>query len=150
MVQLHNLKRVFKNKKKIAVGRGGKRGTYSGAGQKGQKARAGHKMRPEMRDTIKKLPKRRGYRTPAIQDKPFVVNIKSIEYALTKVTPIVKEYVVNPAKLAYLDLIPKERQAKTKVKILALGEPTRVYHISGCMVSASAKEKIMAHGGDVA
>lgn len=43
------------------VGRGGKRGKTAGRGGKGQTARAGNKRRPEWRDIIKKLPKRRGY-----------------------------------------------------------------------------------------
>jgi len=43
------------------VGRGGKRGKTAGRGTKGQNARAGRKKRPELRDIIKKLPKRRGY-----------------------------------------------------------------------------------------
>src|SRR3989344_4561670 len=47
--------------KSTVVGRGGKRGKTSGRGGKGQTARAGRKMRPEMRDIIKKIPKRRGW-----------------------------------------------------------------------------------------
>ena len=43
------------------MGRGGKRGKTSGRGTKGQNARSGRKKRPELRDIIKKLPKRRGY-----------------------------------------------------------------------------------------
>ena len=44
-------------------GRGGKRGKTSGRGCKGQTARAGANMRPEMRDIIKRLPKLRGQTT---------------------------------------------------------------------------------------
>ena len=44
------------------VGRGGKRGTYSGRGVKGQGARAGNKKRPGMRDLIQQIPKLRGAR----------------------------------------------------------------------------------------
>src|SRR3989344_3455280 len=53
-MQLHNVKRNTKRKKKIRVGRGGKRGKTSGRGTKGQNARAGRKKRPELRDFIKK------------------------------------------------------------------------------------------------
>ena len=42
-MQLHELKPKTKNKKRITVGRGGKRGKTSGRGTKGQNARAGHK-----------------------------------------------------------------------------------------------------------
>ena len=60
-MQIHNLKRVHKNKGDRLVGRGGKHAKTSGRGGKGQTARAGNKRRPELRDIIKKLPKNRGY-----------------------------------------------------------------------------------------
>lgn len=59
-MQLHNLKKNSSRKKSRQVGRGGKRGKTSGRGTKGQNARAGRKKRPEMRDTIKRIPKLRG------------------------------------------------------------------------------------------
>src|ERR1700727_2750583 len=55
------LQRTNQNKKAKTVGRGSKHGKTSGRGTKGQSARAGNKKRPEFRDIIKKLPKRRGY-----------------------------------------------------------------------------------------
>ncbi len=66
-MQIHNLKRLHKNKKDRIVGRGGKHAKTSGRGGKGQTARAGNKRRPELRDIIKKLPKNRGYRFNSIQ-----------------------------------------------------------------------------------
>ena len=57
-MQIHTLKRNTSNKKARQVGRGGKRGKTSGRGGKGQTARAGNKRRPELRDIIKKLPKK--------------------------------------------------------------------------------------------
>lgn len=59
-MQFHNLKRKTPNKKSRQVGRGGTRGKTAGRGTKGQNARAGHKKRPELRDTIKRFPKLRG------------------------------------------------------------------------------------------
>jgi len=59
---LHTLKRMTKRAyRRVGRGQGSSRGKQSGRGGKGQTARAGHKIRPEMRDIIKKLPKRRGY-----------------------------------------------------------------------------------------
>jgi len=72
-MQIHQLKRKNKNKKSRIIGRGGKRGKTSGRGTKGQNARAGHKKRPEIRDIIKKLPKKRGYKFSSIR-KSVVVN----------------------------------------------------------------------------
>ena len=60
MTSLNSLRRTTARAKR-RVGRGGKRGKTSGRGTKGQNARSGRKKRPEMRDIIKKLPKRRGY-----------------------------------------------------------------------------------------
>jgi large subunit ribosomal protein L15 len=61
-MQLHELKPFHPNKKQRRVGRGGKRGTTSGRGTKGQKARAGHRIRPAERDLIQRLPKLRGFK----------------------------------------------------------------------------------------
>ncbi|MCM2339044.1 MAG: hypothetical protein NDI62_01140 [Burkholderiales bacterium] len=79
-MQIHNLKRVHKNKKDRIVGRGGKHAKTSGRGGKGQTARAGNKRRPELRDIIKKLPKNRGYQFNSIR-KPYLV---TKEKALSK------------------------------------------------------------------
>ena len=59
-MQLHQIQTKNSLKKSKRIGRGGKRGTYSGKGIKGQKSRAGAKIRPEIRDFIKKLHKLRG------------------------------------------------------------------------------------------
>ncbi|MCL4405157.1 MAG: hypothetical protein M1361_00055 [Patescibacteria group bacterium] len=59
-MQLHDLKPRHARFLKKRVGRGGKRGTFSGRGTKGQRARAGHKIRPAERDFIQRLPKLRG------------------------------------------------------------------------------------------
>lgn len=66
-MQIHNLKRIHKNKKDRIVGRGGKHAKTSGRGGKGQTARAGNKRRPELRDIIKRLPKNRGYRFKSVR-----------------------------------------------------------------------------------
>ena len=60
-MQIHQIKRVHLNRKSKIVGRGGRRGTTAGRGTKGQRARAGHKIRPEIRDAIRKIPKKRGH-----------------------------------------------------------------------------------------
>src|SRR5262245_30701833 len=71
-MQIHNLKRLHKNKKDRIVGRGGKHAKTSGRGGKGQTARAGNKRRPELRDIIKKLPKQRGYQFKSFQRETVV------------------------------------------------------------------------------
>ncbi len=76
-MQIHNLKRIHKNKKDRIVGRGGKHAKTSGRGGKGQTARAGNKRRPELRDIIKKLPKNRGYRFNTHR-RPVVLSLEKV------------------------------------------------------------------------
>jgi len=64
-MQLHEVRPVTINKSKKRVGRGGKRGTYSGRGIKGQKSRAGRKIRPAIRDLMQRTPKLRGSKNQA-------------------------------------------------------------------------------------
>ena len=78
-MQLHELRNKKRNKKRIA--RGGAHGKTSGRGTKGQKSRAGHRIRPAERDLIKKLPKLRGYRFKGIGAKHAVVNLSAMNGA---------------------------------------------------------------------
>jgi len=64
-MQLHELQPTHKTKTSKRIGRGGKKGTYSGRGMKGQKSRAGARMQPLVRELIKRYPKLRGYRRKA-------------------------------------------------------------------------------------
>ncbi len=135
-MQLHELKPRHKSKKIKRIGRGGKRGTYSGRGIKGQKSRAGHKIRPEIRDFIKKTPKQRGYRFKSIKEKPQIVNLKDLEKnfgAGEKVTP---------ETLLEKGLIRRIKGKIPEIKILGKGKLTKKITIEGCKVSKSA-EKIL-------
>ncbi len=140
MVQLHNLKLNKKNKTKKRVGRGGKRGTYSGRGLKGQKARAGRKIKPEIREVIKRIPKKRGYRFKSIKTPAEVVNLGKIE------SKFKDGGEVNLKTLLENKLIGK---IKSRVKILGMGKLTKKLTFSECEVSSSAKEKIEKVGGEV-
>lgn len=59
-MKLHEIRSLSRTYKKRRVGRGGKRGKTSGKGTKGQKSRAGRRIRPQIRDVMKKFPKKRG------------------------------------------------------------------------------------------
>lgn len=131
MMQLHQLKPKIKLKTKKRVGRGGKRGTYSGRGIKGQKARAGRKIRPELRDFIKKIPKKRGYRFKA-KPKPQIVNLQDLEKYFNE------GEVVSPETLFKKGLIAKVK--KEGVKILGKGKLTKKLEIKDCKMSESAKK----------
>jgi len=142
-MQIHQLKRTTKLKKGKYIGRGGKRGTTAGRGTKGQLARTGHKLRPEIRDIIKKLPKLRGYRFKSHQDKMSPVNLRDIEKIFEAGAVITAEDLV--AK----NLVNMKGGFIPIVKILGTGSLTKKMTFSGVAVSATAKEKIEKVGGTV-
>lgn len=145
-MQTHELKRKTKNKKKKTVGRGGTRGKTSGRGTKGQNARAGHKKRPEMRDIIKKLPKRRGRGVSmlkSIQTNKVVINLGDINEHFENGT------LVTPMVLVQKSLITIKKGQNQKVKLLATGEITKKLNFEGFIFSVSAKEKIEKAGGSI-
>ena len=72
-MKLHELSSTHKKTKR--VGRGGKRGTTSGRGTKGQKSRSGHRMRPAQRDLILRIPKHRGFRNKPQGPEAIVFNV---------------------------------------------------------------------------
>lgn len=142
-MQLNEIKSKTPKKNKRRVGRGGKRGTYSGKGMKGQKSRAGRKMRPELRDIIKKLPKLRGHSAPTIEIKPQIVNLTEIEALL----PEGKK--VTPTELLSLGLVRRINGKVPAVKILGKGDIKKKIEVLKCSVSKSAKEKIEKAGGSI-
>lgn len=142
-MQLHQVKPKTKLKAKKRVGRGGKRGAYSGRGIKGQKSRAGRKMRPELRDIIKKLPKKRGYRFKSFREKPAPVNLAVLDKIFSdndKITPTI---------LLKKKIIEKKKGKVPMVKILAGGNVTKKLLVSECQISETAKKKIEKAGGKV-
>ncbi len=141
-MQIHEIKRKTKNRKAKLVGRGGKRGKTSGRGTKGQNARAGRKKRPEMRDIIKKLPKKRGYKFLSIQEKPVIIKLDILEKSFKDGD------VVKPSVLVSKGILKIKKGFIPKVKILG-GEIGKKLTISGCSVSESAKQKIEKAGGMV-
>lgn len=139
-MQLHQLKPNHKFKNKKRVGRGGKRGTYSGRGSKGQRARAGHRIRPAERDLIQRLPKLRGFKNKPLGSKAVVVNLADLERKI-------KTDVIDRKTLLEAGLLKKSDK---KVKILGVGEIKRPLQVNGLEISESAKKKIEAAGGKVA
>ena len=114
-MQLHQITSKTKQRRGQRVGRGGKRGTTAGRGTKGQKARAGHKIRPAMRDIIKKMPKLRGYKFRSFQSKPAIVNLGWLD----------KEFqagdTISPETLLLKGLIKRYKGRMPPVKILGAG-----------------------------
>jgi ribosomal protein L15 len=148
-MQLHQLKPTTKRKTSKRIGLGGKRGKTSGRGGKGQTARAGNSMRPEMRDFIKKIPKLRGHgvnRAATVNaDKvlPTVINVGALEVFEAGAA-------VTPKTIVAAGIIRSRRGKAPEIKILGTGTITKKLAVSGCLLSESAKAKIEAAGGTVA
>jgi len=142
-MQLHQLKPKHKLKKRKRVGRGGKRGTYSGRGIKGQKSRAGRKLKPLIREMIKRYPKLKGYRFRSFPKAVVTVNIKDLDKKFKSLS------VINPKSLLKEKLIHKIKGKIPKVKILGKDKPTKALTIKGCDVSKGAKAAIEKSGGTI-
>jgi large subunit ribosomal protein L15 len=142
-MQLHQLKPTHKSKKKKRIGRGGKRGTYSGRGVKGQKARAGARFQPAIRELIKKYPKLRGYRFNPKDSKIAGVNVGILEKNFKEKEEVNSQVLLNKG------LIRKIKGKVPLVKILGKGEIKKALTIKGCQFSKQAKEKIEKAGGQI-
>lgn len=144
-MQLNNIARKTPNAKKPLVGRGGKRGKTSGRGTKGQKARAGNKKRPELRDFIKRMPKMRGRGVNSF--KSFAP--RAIPVSLTEIEKAFKAGErVEPSTLVEKGLVEKIEGNFPRIKVLA-GEITKKVTVSGVEISASAKAQVEKAGGKV-
>ncbi len=138
-MQFHQLKSVHKSKKKKRIARGGKRGGYSGRGIKGQKSRAGAKIRPAIRDLMAKFPKARGRAKHSFKSlflKPVVLNLRDIE-------KVFKDgEIVNPKTLFGKGLISGKESALLRIKILGEGEISKKLVFQNVLLSKSARAKI--------
>ena len=121
-MQAHNLTKQRGQKEKKRIARGGKRGSFSGRGIKGQKSRAGRRIRPQIRDVIKKIHKRRGYGKNRGKSfgyhpqKPQTVSISRVEAVFENGAHI------TPAELQKRGLVRSAKGKKLVVKILGGAE----------------------------
>ncbi|MDB5189833.1 MAG: ribosomal protein large subunit ribosomal protein [Parcubacteria group bacterium] len=147
-MQTNTLKAATPRITSARVGRGGKRGKTSGRGTKGQNARSGHKKRPEMRDLLKKLPKRRGFgknrsRTVRPQVIYSAVNLSALEknFAVGE--------IVSPLSLMQKKLVNTRGGYILPVKILGTGSLTKKLEIIDCFASEAASTAVLAAGGSL-
>lgn len=154
-MNLNELKPNTARKYSKRVGRGGKRGTYSGKGTKGQKSRAGAGVKPGFRGGDNRLwqlfPKQRGaskkpgsnrqhpkHRFYQLRhDKTAVVNLDAL-------SRFAEGTLVTPELLLQNGII---ESADNGVKVLSNGKLTRKLQFQGFEFSATAKEKITKAGG---
>lgn len=133
-MQIHQLS-VAKKKERKRIGRGGKRGTTSGRGTKGQKSRTGSSVDPLFeggRSTfIERLKKVRGFKS--IHPKKETVTLSQLDSAFAD-----GETVTLPL-LAEKRLVSK-RALKSGAKIVATGSLKKQLSLGGDVL-ASEKAK---------
>jgi len=142
-MQIHTLTPKHKKPQKKRIGRGGKKGTYSGRGMKGQKSRAGNHPAPVVRELLKRYPKLKGYRRVKRQRKPQSVTLAVIERKFSK------DEVVSPSALIQKGLIKRQKSTAPKVKIVGLLKLKHALTIQGCILSLGAKKSIEKSGGKI-
>lgn len=143
-MQLHHIRPTKKLKKGKRIARGGKKGGYSGRGIKGQKSRAGAKIRPAIRDLMAKFPKQRGRAKHAFKSlyvKPTILNLSDID------KKFIAGEIVSLKSLAEKKLINKKSGNLPKIKILGQGEISEKLTFQNILLSRSARDKIIKVGG---
>ena len=138
---LHTLKpKTGSRQTRKRVGRGlSKKGSYSGRGVKGQRARSGGRSGLQLKGLRKimlSMPKNRGFKSA--KPKFATVNVGQLNSAFADGA------TVTPKAILKQDLVSS---IATGVKILSDGHITVKLAIVGCQASASAKTKILAAGG---
>ncbi len=148
-MNLSSLTKPAALKKSRRVGRGGKRGKTSGRGGKGQTARAGNKRRPEWRDIIKKLPKRRGYGV----NRARTVRPRIAAVALT--FEKLSKHFADGESITIQALVTKGLVRRVSgnippLKVLARGTLDKKLKIQkGIELSADARAAVLAAGGSI-
>lgn len=142
---IHEITSSSHRSRRKRVGRGGKRGSYSGRGIKGQKARAGHNIRPAERDLIQRLPKLRGLgknKNRRARPSNLTVTIKTLSHLGLK--------DISRFSLAAAGVIKNSDRGRRAVKIVGTGRLSQALSVApDILVSASAAAKIKAAGGTI-
>jgi large subunit ribosomal protein L15 len=134
-----------RDRKRLGRGPGSGTGKTAGKGTKGIKARAGHHGpgggKPQFEGgqmpLTRRVPKR-GFTNP--------FRVVSQLVRLDALTQLADDVEVTPTSLAEAGLI---RSSKGPAKLLANGAVSRAVIVRGVKVSAGAREKILAAGGQV-
>jgi large subunit ribosomal protein L15 len=143
-MQLHQLKPKHKERGKRRIGRGGKKGTFSGRGSKGQQSRAGRKMPPMIRELIKRYPKLRGHNASGPKTLIVCVNLDILEKQFKN------SDTINPKALVEKRIARNINGKTPRVKILLGREKfSKKLIFENCLFSVKAKEAVEKAGGEV-
>ena len=135
------------HKAKKRIGRGGKRGTTSGRGTKGQKSRAGRRIRPALRDLIIRIPKRRGFRNKPKSEKAFIISFTSLVAKMERHAKGTFGVVIDQDVLRNAKIVP--RNFRGTIKIIGKGEVSFPMNVRGIRVSEGVRAAIEKAGGKV-
>ncbi len=144
-MQIHQLQVEGKRTRK-RVGRGGKRGTYSGRGMKGQKSRSGGNVDPLFEggrsSLIHRMKKLRGFKSP--HAKLVVVRLSDLEQLFDAGSEV---SIVTLAKKGHI----RQNELRNGAKIVASGTLTKKMMIAKDInVSVAAAKVIEKTGGTIA
>lgn len=148
MASLNELKRTtLRPKRRVGRGQSSGRGKTAGRGTKGQNARSGRKKRPELRDIIKKIPKRRGFGKN--RGRTVVgTRLHAIPVSITEVAELFDASTDVTPKSLQERLAIRGRNTMVTFKIVG-GTVNKKLSIKGVPVSASAKEAVEKAGGTI-
>ncbi len=143
-MQIHELKPKNRKARKT-IGRGGKRGTYSGRGNKGQGARSGVSLDPlfeggrsSLVDRMKKI---RGFKS--IHPKKKIVKLSDLQAKFKDGDKIDTAALIEAGLIEKTDLV-------RGVKLLADGKISKKLVIDkNLLISQSAQEMIEKAGGKI-
>jgi len=131
-----------KHRKRVGRGDSSGHGSYSGRGQKGQKARSSFSINPGFEggqlSLVRRLPRKRGF-----------TNIFKVGYSVVnvgKLSIFEAGGEVTPEKLVAAGVVKSLRQP---IKVLAEGDISYPLVVKAHKFSAAAKAKIEAAGGKV-
>jgi large subunit ribosomal protein L15 len=147
MLQLDKLVSLHKKRKRI--GRGGSRGGTSGKGHKGQKARAGKKIRVGFEGgqmpLFRRLPKR-GFTNVLFKKDFIIVHLGRISEIFDEGAEVTKEALIEKG------IIKRKKSLKAKklssIKILSDNKPLKKLIIYADAFSKSALKAIKDSGGE--
>ena len=156
-MDLSQLKSKTQRKSTRRVGRGGKRGTYSGKGTKGQKSRAGAGFKPGFRGGDNRLwqlfPKQRGASKKPGNSRPHKKHrFFQLRHTKPAVLNLDQFNIFDDGLVLTPEILVKEglvSENKNGIKILGDGELKKKLDFQGFFFSKSATEKILKAGGKI-
>lgn len=139
-MQIHELTLSKKRKRGQRVGRGGKRGIYSGRGNKGQKARSNHRLKLKRIGSglARHVPKLGGF--TSLRLRSTAVDIKRLEEKFSN------GELVTPVSLKSKGII---KTIQKPVKIVGNTDITKKFTVKNCLTTVSSKKSIEKAGGKV-